>query len=257
MGSDPSKAAGADHAVGGSSESVESYAVRHPQLGSLTDIPARLSAALNTLAAGSDLVIDVGCGEGHTLHEVRNLLGVRSPLIGFDISHARARKPRSRGLTVIVADALQLPLQSGSVALAICRHVIEHVADDRAVLAELNRVLQPGAVLYLETPLRLPGAWYPYRNVDGAWVLDPTHVREYRKVSEVEMLLRAAGFTNLSVNVRPIKYRLAHLVHRAFRAVGLRGFSPDILDTRGPSLRVPRYREIRVLARSGAPGPFP
>jgi SAM-dependent methyltransferase len=191
------------------------------------------------------------------LHEVRKLLGVGLWLIGFDISHSRARNPRSRGLTVIVADALRLPLPSGSVALAICRHVIEHVSDDRAALEELNRVLRPGALLYLETPLRLPGACYPYRNADGTWVLDPTHVREYGKVSEVEMLLRTAGFTNLSVSIGPIKYRLSHLMHRAFRAVGLPGFSPDTLDTRGPSLRIPRYREIRVLARSGALRPRP
>lgn len=247
------QAASADMAVDRSIDSVDPYAARHPQLGSLTDIPVLLSTALNTLAADSDLVIDVGCGEGQTLDGLKRRLGARSPLIGFDISHSRARSARTRGLRVIVADALRLPLPSGSVALAICRHMIEHVSDDRAVIAELSRVLRPGAMLYLETPLRLPGAWYPYRNPDGVWMLDPTHAREYRKVTEVEVLLQAAELTPLSMNIGPIRYRLAHLVHRAFRVVGLPGFSPETLDKRSPNLRIPRYREVGVLARSDAP----
>lgn len=231
-------------------ESADSYAARHPQLGSYVDLPAGISAALNAVTAGSDLVIDVGCGEGHTLHEVQRRLGVSSSLVGFDISHSRGRIAHARGLRVVIADALNLPLLSESVALAICRHTIEHVSDDRAVVAELGRVLRPGGLLYLETPLRLFGAWYPYRNSEGKWVLDPTHVREYRSVTEVGALLRDAGLTPIRWSVGLILYPLSHLAHRLIRGIGLPGLSARALDARGSSVRIPRYREIRVLARA-------
>jgi SAM-dependent methyltransferase len=225
------------------------YAAKHPQLGSTTDLPIGVMAALKAVAAGSGLVIDVGCGEGRTLYDVRRRLGRDSSLVGFDISHVRGSVARGRGLSVMVADALKLPLSSRSVAFAFCRHVIEHVSDDHGLLGELSRVLRPGALLYLETPLRLGGAWYPYRNAEGEWVLDPTHVREYRNVTEVDTLLRDAGLMPIRWNVRPIRYPASHLLHRLLWRVGF-PVPTGLLDSQGLSVRIPRYREIRVLARA-------
>jgi SAM-dependent methyltransferase len=233
-------------------ESADSYAAKHPQLGSTTDLPAGVTAALKAMAADSELVIDIGCGEGNTLYEVRRRLGIDSSLIGFDISHVRCSVAHSRGLSVIVSDALRLPLSTESVAFVFCRHVIEHVSDDHGLLEEISRVLRPGAMLYLETPLRLPGAWYPYRNSKGEWVLDPTHIREYGNAREVDALLRGAGLTPVRWNVRPIRYPVSHLVLRLIRGVGLSALSPATLDARGLTVRIPRYREIRVLARASA-----
>jgi SAM-dependent methyltransferase len=233
-------------------EPADFYAAKHPQLGSTTELPVGVTAALKAVATDSETVIDVGCGEGRTLYEVRRQLGINSSLIGFDISHVRCRVAHARGLEVTVADALRLPLSSASVAFAFCRHVIEHVSDDHGLLEEVSRVLRPGALLYLETPLRLPGAWYPHRNSEGEWVLDPTHVREYRNATEVEALLRGAGLTPVRWNVRPIRYPVAHLLHRLFRGVGFSALPPGTLEARSPAVRIPRYREIRVLARAPA-----
>ncbi|HET9442019.1 MAG TPA: hypothetical protein VFO65_01780, partial [Acidimicrobiales bacterium] len=109
--------------------------------------------------------------------------------------------------------------------------------------------LVPGGVLYLETPLRLAGAWYPYRNRAGRWVLDPTHVREYRSPAEVRALLAASGLTVDELEVGPIRFPVGHLVLRIPGATAAPGaLTARLRDLRRPAVRVPRYREIRCLA---------
>jgi len=48
----------------------------------------------------------------------------------------------SRGVDVL-ADVMNLPFTGESITLIWCHHVLEQVADDRAALAELWRVLNP------------------------------------------------------------------------------------------------------------------
>jgi len=50
-------------------------------------------------------------------------------------------------------DVTRLALADGSVDLVICSHVLEHVTDDRAALAEFARVLRPGGRAIILVPL--------------------------------------------------------------------------------------------------------
>ena len=52
----------------------------------------------------------------------------------------------------LVGDAHRLPVESGSLAGVVCTGVLEHVADERQVVAELVRCLKPGGRIYVETP---------------------------------------------------------------------------------------------------------
>ncbi len=54
--------------------------------------------------------------------------------------------------TDVVADVHALPFREGSIDLVIGTGLLEHVEDDRAVLAEIARVLRPGGVAHLEVP---------------------------------------------------------------------------------------------------------
>jgi SAM-dependent methyltransferase len=52
----------------------------------------------------------------------------------------------------IQADLRDLPLADGSVDVLLSSHVIEHIPDDRAALAELARIVRPGGWGVLMTP---------------------------------------------------------------------------------------------------------
>lgn len=55
-------------------------------------------------------------------------------------------------LTNFVADAHKIPLASSSVDAVCIQAVLEHVLDPRQVVAEVDRVLKPGGLVYAETP---------------------------------------------------------------------------------------------------------
>jgi SAM-dependent methyltransferase len=230
--------------------SIEEYARAHPQLGE-GEVSPLLEAAIRLLPDSSARILDLGCGEGGTLKGTTR----RHPsisIIGLDLSVLRARIAASMGAPTLVGDTNQLPFPESSVSLVILRHVIEHVENDVMTLREIRRVLRPNGLLYLETPLRLKGAWYVYKNQSGSRVLDPTHLREYRSTLELQQRLVESELFPVYWNVRPISFPLSHIVYRLMGRFRV----PEITRSRllaappRPRLIVPRYKEIQVLCRA-------
>jgi 2-polyprenyl-3-methyl-5-hydroxy-6-metoxy-1,4-benzoquinol methylase len=206
---------------------VETYASRFRQMGDEV-VPAVLASVL--AAQPTWRVLDVGCGEGLLLDALEG----RGD--GLDLSETRASVARGRGHRVDVGDAGQIPHADGSYDVVSCRHVIEHVEDDVRCMRELGRVARHA--VFVETPLRLQGAWYPYR-CNGRWVLDPTHVREYGSVEELEAVGARAGLRLEVVHLVPVAYSLGHVLARVTRS--------DRPLHVGGNLRVPRYRNMHAL----------
>ena len=71
-------------------------------------------------------VLDIGCGRGELLLEIRRKMGVEA--IGVDVRVADAFRP---GVPIIQADAVRDPLPPCDVALAVC--VAHHLADEHLV----------------------------------------------------------------------------------------------------------------------------
>lgn len=61
-----------------------------------------------------------------------------------------------RRVVDVRASLTELPLPDGVVGLMICYHVLEHVPDDAAAMAEIARVLRPGGIALVQVPFR-PG----------------------------------------------------------------------------------------------------
>ena len=54
----------------------------------------------------------------------------------------------------VCADGVELPFQDESFDLVVHLHVFEHIPDDRAAMAEIARVLRPGALMICQVPQR-------------------------------------------------------------------------------------------------------
>ncbi len=95
--------------------------------------------------------LEVGCGDGALLCEL-HARGFGGALSGVEITEAAVAIARERKQIESVAryDGERLPYADGSYELGILSHVLEHVPDPPALLAEVSRVC--GAVL-VEVPL--------------------------------------------------------------------------------------------------------
>jgi SAM-dependent methyltransferase len=103
------------------------------------------------------VVLDVGCGPGGLLA----YLAAHAPVvpIGLDLVPDALAYCRRRGLSALgVADAIALPVRPASVDLVIAQDVVEHVADDTALLAGLGQTCRPGGLALIVAPAR-QGLW--------------------------------------------------------------------------------------------------
>ena len=168
-----------------------------------------IDPALLELTAG-DRLLDVGCGVGRHVLEMSHLPGQH---VGLDWGredlrraaywfHLMRSEGKARGWAHFVeGDATRLPFPDEYFDRVICSEVLEHVSDDRLVLAELVRVLRPGGVLAISVPdeytERLLWRYAPeYRSAPGG------HVRIYQR-KEIARLLQASG-------ARPFAIRFRH-----------------------------------------------
>lgn len=99
-----------------------------------------------------DVVLDLGCGSGHTLvTAARRGLSVR--LLGLDSDDEALGTARSRldevgaACHLVKADLSRpLPLRSETVTKVVCHDVLEWLPDPAALLLEARRVMRPGAL---------------------------------------------------------------------------------------------------------------
>jgi arsenite methyltransferase len=96
-------------------------------------------------------VVDIGCGAGTDLLLAALHVGPRGRAIGVDMTEPmrdRARRGAAAcGLVhveVLEGEATMLPIEAGSVDVAISNGVLNLVPEKRAAVAEFRRVLKPG-----------------------------------------------------------------------------------------------------------------
>ncbi len=87
-------------------------------------------------------VLDVGADDGYFLSQIQ------APFkVGVDILVRE-----SRLAPLIGADARRLPFADNAFGYVFAFDLLEHVSDDRGLLADVERVLRPGGTLWLSTP---------------------------------------------------------------------------------------------------------
>ncbi len=95
-------------------------------------------------------------------------------------------------------DITKIELESGSIDIIICLHVLEHVLDDRKAMGELYRVLKPDGVCIVQTPYKEGDIYENYSIITSEDRLkhfgQQDHVRIY-SVNGLCQRLRDVGFS--------------------------------------------------------------
>jgi SAM-dependent methyltransferase len=98
-------------------------------------------------------IIEIGCSTGYMLDDLRKTYPTMR-VIGFDLIFSGLRKARMAlpDVGVAQADACRLPLPDSCADAVVSINLLEHIPDDRAALAEIRRILRPGAAAILVVP---------------------------------------------------------------------------------------------------------
>lgn len=116
-------------------------------------------------------VLDVGCGNGMYLRELRRR-GIHT--VGCDLSPGMlaAASPHPR---LVNADVTRLPFASSAFDVVLAPHMLYHVADRRLAAAEMQRVLREGGRC-------------------GVVTNGPDHMRELRELVETAVRVATPGW---------------------------------------------------------------
>jgi ubiquinone/menaquinone biosynthesis C-methylase UbiE len=163
-------------------------------------------------------VLDLGAGAGHASLAIAPHVGrVAAVDLSEQMLAQAAKLAQARGITNIdpcIADVAALPFEPGSFQAACTRYSAHHWPHPAAVLAELRRVLPPGAPFVLiDTVAPEDGALDTFMNALEL-LRDASHVRDARE-SEWRALLQQAGFEVTSVRDWQIDLETSDWLERA------------------------------------------
>jgi 2-polyprenyl-3-methyl-5-hydroxy-6-metoxy-1,4-benzoquinol methylase len=229
---------------------VSEYARACPQFYDERVPPLLAELLAGAPASASRTLLDAGCGDGGLARALLDsgLLRGRT-LIACDASAERVGllAGLAENVVAIEDDVERLSrVPSGSVDVYISSQVIEHVDDERMVEA-MARVTHPGSRLYLSTVLKRWYGWYFHRQ-NGAWALDPTHLREYRTEDELLRKFPRERFRLRASTQTPLAYPAADFLLRRLRAPrSVYARSGPLRALRRLALPIPGYRTWELV----------
>ncbi|MDF2234026.1 methyltransferase domain-containing protein [Albimonas sp. CAU 1670] len=173
------------------------------------------SLAAAVTAAPGRAVLDLCCGPG-PVSAVLVEQGAR--VTGLDFSAAMLAQARTRvpGATFVEGDAQAMPFADASFDAATCGFGLMHIPDQDRALAELRRVLRPGAP-FAFTVWAPAGASPGFEVIAGALAKgDPSvalppapDFHRFADPATAEALLTAAGFHDVSLTPLDVRMPLA------------------------------------------------
>jgi SAM-dependent methyltransferase len=103
-----------------------------------------------SLAKPSDVILDIGCGNGGILRHLQSL-GYRR-LHGLEISSYAIARLLAAGIEMHRGVLPLIPLPEGSFDVVVASQVLEHIIRRGRFLSEIRRVLKPGGQAFIFVP---------------------------------------------------------------------------------------------------------
>jgi SAM-dependent methyltransferase len=146
---------------------------------------------------GRGRLFDFGCGAGRFLSRMRR---IGWSVAGMDFSENAVGQCRERGLDVRQGTLPDANIREGSFDVVTFLDSLEHVTNPREAVAEARRILSPGGLIVISTPL-CDSLAYRWTGADCfAWEL-PRHLSHFRH-DTLERLLREEGFEEIHFRAR-------------------------------------------------------
>ena len=192
--------------------------------------------------AGATRVVDVGCGEGQVARRVAKL---GAEVVGVDPTVAQVTVARERGggPHYVLAAAEAMPFRDASFDAGLSCLVFEHLDPFEPAIAEVGRVLAPGArfMLFLNHPLlQAPGS---------GWVIDHILDEQYWRIGpylvEDHSMEEVAPGVVLPFIHRPISAYINALIEHGLVIQRIEEPAPPP----GFIARAPEYAEAATIPR--------
>ena len=161
--------------------------------------------------ARGERVIELGCGAGLLLREVGLALGPHGLALGLDISPdqiaaARAACAEAPAVVAEIGDMRAIDRPAGVFDAAVAVQALEYVPDVQAALAEIARVLKPGARLICLATNWHSAFWHGAApeltaRIAAAW---DSHAPHPNLPARLPALLAGAGFTAIRQDPVPV-----------------------------------------------------
>ena len=135
-------------------------------------------------AGAHNLALDIGCGPGGNLVSLARRFGRSYGVdVNFKLLILARRRLEERGLgdrtMVVAASGDALPFPSDTFDYVTAMNVIEHVEDQRGMLAEIHRVLFEEGALFFDSPNRFTLLPEPHVKLWGVGFLPRTWADPY------------------------------------------------------------------------------
>jgi 2-polyprenyl-3-methyl-5-hydroxy-6-metoxy-1,4-benzoquinol methylase len=216
---------------------------RYPEFDEFLDFVARYRMDfLERVVTVPGRILDVGCGDGHTLAEAkhRGWDAVGVDLVADAVENAVTRY----GLDVRRASLEESGLPHQSFDVVVTTHVLEHQLDGSGFLTSIARWARPGGYLLIEVP-----NWSSadrWSNKDHWFGLRPLEHLGHYSPRTLARTLERIGAQPVAVSTPSYQFHQRQTMGQALHDLGLERLAPYVQGDRYTIPAVRRDHEIRL-----------
>ena len=202
---------------------------------------------------GRGKLLEIGFGGGYFLQAARKR---GYEVFGIDVDHSNYVRAKGLfGANVKNTDLFEAGFDAGGFDITYMRDVFEHVPNPKPMLAEINRLSRPGALVFIEVP-NIEGLIYKFVGKRHVCVFGFAHLN-YWAPATMERILRDTGFEIAEIRHDSLDFTLGELVRYflepSFTTVDHVNQNPLVRFALKVARRMVNLKWVRLLDRRYTP----